>query len=60
MVEILNYKPENKLNLVWIRDRLPKSRVVTVLERRSRNTKISISPVDDSWKKRAKALGHKV
>ena len=57
MVEILNYSFENKLDLAYIRSELPGCRVITVTERRNKKTKVSVSPIDESWKDRAKKAG---
>jgi len=60
VVEILNYTPDKKIDLAWIRSQLPGSRIITVTERRTKKTKVVISPIDDTWKERAKVLGHRV
>lgn len=57
MVEILNYSFEKKLDLAWIRDQLPGSRITTVTERRSKRIKVAVSPIDNTWKERAKKAG---
>jgi len=57
MVEILNYSFEKKIDLAWIRDQLPGCRITTVTERRDKRIKRSVSPVDNTWKERAKKAG---
>ena len=57
MVEILNYSPDKKMDLDYIRSELPGCRVITVTERRNKKTKVSVSPIDETWKERAKKAG---
>lgn len=58
MVEILNYgKNGGKMDLAYIRSELPGVKIITVSERRTKKTKVSVSPIDATWKDRAKKAG---
>jgi hypothetical protein len=43
--------------MVGTAKKLPGCKIITVSERRTKKTRVSVAPVDNTWKERAKKAG---